>query len=134
MAINMLYIFRVSIAIAVFYLVFMLLFRKQKLFLMNRIYMIGAMFAAFVIPLITFRSEIVIPAATITFPVFSTDIQPLQVTTPVNYWKKAFELIFFVGVAALFIRIIISHFKVWVIVKKTSLKTDRKSTRLNSSH
>ena len=123
MAVNLLYIFRVSIAIAVFYLAFMLLFRKQKLFLLNRFYMIGAMLIAFVIPLITFRTEIIIPAVSITIPVLSADIQPLQTSSSGNDWKEVFELIFFAGVAILFIRIVISHLKVRVIVKNASPKT-----------
>ena len=121
--VNLLYIFRVGIAIAVFYLAFMALFRKEKMFSLNRIYMIGALFAAFIIPLISFHKDIILPAAAISMPSLSTNAQPLQASASNDYQGKYIELIFLAGVIISSIHFIISHFKVWMIVKRSSRKT-----------
>ena len=88
MTVNLLYSFRVGIAIAVFYLAFMALFRKEKMFYLNRFYMIGAIFAAFIIPLISFHKDIILPAAAISIPSLSTDAHPLQANVSNDYQEK----------------------------------------------
>ncbi|SHN35358.1 BlaR1 peptidase M56 [Cyclobacterium lianum] len=57
------YLLKVAIATAVFYLSYLLLLRKSKQFVFNRVYLAGSFLAAFVIPLISFtKSSYVSPA------------------------------------------------------------------------
>ena len=60
MELHLPYLLRVSIAIAVFYIAYFLMFRNEKSFLFNRYYLIFSMLTSFVIPLFTFTEQVVI--------------------------------------------------------------------------
>lgn len=49
------YIIKVSAAMAVFWMTYRLVFRKEKQFLFNRVYLLGALLISYVIPLFSFR-------------------------------------------------------------------------------
>ncbi|MEX0884061.1 MAG: hypothetical protein WDZ72_11365, partial [Cyclobacteriaceae bacterium] len=62
------YLLKVSIGTAVFYATYHFLFRKNKQFVFNRIYLSGSFIAAFIIPLITFQTTSYFSRATTYFP------------------------------------------------------------------
>ena len=100
----LLYIFRASIAMTVFYLVYLLLFRKEKMFLFNRCYLISAMLASFVIPLFTFSVQIIVPLTVTTIqPVFAS-VQPVQIDSQNIDWNRIVALAFFAVLIILSIR------------------------------
>lgn len=58
----LLYLLKVAVAIAVFYAVFHLLFRNRKQFVFNRAYLLFSFAASFLIPLLTFKTGLVLSA------------------------------------------------------------------------
>src|SRR5690554_2467323 len=58
----LLYLLKVAVAITVFYAVFHLLFRNRKQFVFNRAYLLFSFAASFLIPLLTFRTGLVLSA------------------------------------------------------------------------
>ena len=104
-------------------MVYLLLFQKEKIFLFNRFYLISAMFISFVIPLLTFSVQIVVPLEVTTIQPVPANIQPFQSTSQKIDWNKIMELAFFTVMVVLSVRIVAGHVKVWRIVKKASRKT-----------
>ena len=128
MEIDLPYILRVSIAMAAFYIAYMLLFRKEKMFLFNRYYLITSMLASFLIPLITFSKQIEVPAimtsvqqalnpASVPYPI------TLAASTPANLNSQLIiQLLFLSGFIFLFTVFITGHIKAWWIIHKASIK------------
>jgi len=141
------YLLRVAIAITSFYMAYFLLFRKEKIFLFNRYYLIISMLLSFIIPLITFTKQIVVPEAIIpaqadqvylstqyatTLPtsiesasIQSTSLGAASIPAFFHYLNLQLILeIFFVSGFVFFLVILITgHIKVWIIVKKSYKKS-----------
>ena len=120
MEVNLPYLLRVAIALTVFYLAYHLLFKKEKMFLFNRLYLILSMLLSFFIPLITFHEQIVLPEVMVA-------VQPAQIivtqpSSPDFNWQLATELLFLSGFLFFLTVLISGHLKVWRIVKKSSKK------------
>ena len=118
------YILNVAIAITVFYLAYILLFRKEKIFLFNRFYLIMSMLVSFIIPLITFSeqaivSENMMPAQWLQVSA-PTQLADVPLTSPGFNWKHIPEIILISGFIFFLTSFIIGHLKVWQIVRKTS--------------
>ncbi|MGV8095583.1 MAG: M56 family metallopeptidase [Mangrovibacterium sp.] len=115
-----LYLIRTSIAQAAFYLAYLLLFKKGKHFLFNRIYLTGSMLVSFLIPLITFyvdapqRPLMVDLPATQLQTELNADIfgQPLS-------WQLIAGLIFISGFLGFLFKLIAGHLKTRIIIKRT---------------
>ena len=126
MEIDLPYFLRASIAMAVFFIAYLLLFRKEKMFFFNRYYLITSMLFSYIIPLITFNKQIEVPA-------FFTHIQPVQ-----NSWPNAYpivsttytstyldpqvilQLLFLSGFLFLLSVFITGHIRAWWIIHKSS--------------
>ena len=139
MELHLPYLLRVAIAITTFYMAYFLLFRKEKVFLFNRYYLIISMLLSFIIPLITFTKQIAAPEVVIpiqTDQIFSnvqsTSALPASIQSASS--KPAFipaiyhylnrqlilEILFLSGFVFFGVTLIIGHLKALLIVKKSS--------------
>ena len=127
MEINLSYFLHSSIAIAVFYLAYILLFTKEKIFLFNRFYLLMSMIISFIIPLITFREKRMLSEVIIPEQLFQsiTPTQPtsLALAPPVYNWQPILAILFIGGFVFFLIVLIIGHVKVWRLVHTTSKQT-----------
>ncbi len=118
---SLLYLLRTSVASAVFYMVYLLLFRKEKYFLFNRIYLLGSMTASFLIPLVTIRlkaPEIHVPLS------FIVTVKQEAPIAPGNSFydsglKGTISFLFFSGVLIFFTRLITGHLKALHILRNS---------------
>ena len=125
MNINLPYFANVAIAITVFYLAYLLLFSKEKMFVFNRIYLITSMLVSFIIPLITFTEQIVIPS---TAEVVGTVIETASIASetypPIFLFgltlNQLLALLFISGFVFFLTTLIIGHIKAMIIIKKSS--------------
>ena len=119
------YIFRVGLSLMVFYLVYRLFFQKEKMFAFNRFYLIGTIAASFMIPLLTFSVQVVIPSPD-NMTIQSLPMvypSPVQVIPNTTDWGQVLEWVFFAGLLVLAARVIMGHIKVWRVVKRAEPKT-----------
>ena len=122
MEFNLSYFLHVSIAIAVFYLAYLLLFRKEKIFLFNRLYLIVSMIVSFIIPHITFHKQIVMPE--VVMSIQSTEFVAASPTALSGFnIQLILKLLFLSGFVFFLSVMIIGHLKVWWIVHKSSKDT-----------
>ena len=118
---SLIYLLRVSVASAVFYLIYLLLFRKGKDFLFNRIYLIGAMLSSFLIPLLTIRlkaPEIHIPLSFIATGEHEATIAPGSSFYGFGL-KETISFLFFSGSLIFFIRLISGHLRTLYILRNS---------------
>jgi len=125
MNINLPYFANVAISIIVFYLAYLLLFSKEKMFMFNRIYLITSMLVSFIIPLITFTEQIVMPATagitdigTATTSNIPTALPPQTIFGLTLHQLPA--LLFISGFIFFLTVLIIGHIKALMIIKKSS--------------
>ncbi|MBN1819447.1 MAG: M56 family metallopeptidase, partial [Prolixibacteraceae bacterium] len=121
----LIYLGKVALAMCAFFLVFLMLFQKQKHFVFNRIYLLASMAISYLIPLITFTIIQKIEAAPI-LPEFSYNYfdsipysfaeEPVKTT---YYWYHYSFAILLLGVAGFFIHFLIGNFKALNIVRKS---------------
>ena len=127
MEIHLPYLLKAAIAITIFYLVYYLMFRRDKSFLFNRYYLIFSMLISFIIPLITFTEQIIIKETII--PVYSAQVYSSIPTsslslTPTGFTRQQILNILFLSGFVFFLTILLTgHFKVWSIVKKAIKKS-----------
>ena len=121
------YFVHVAISITVFYLAYILLFRKEKIFLFNRLYLILSMIVSFIIPLITFTeqkiiTETIMPVQLLQATV-STQFETVPYTSPGLNWQQILGILFISGFVFFLTVLITGHLKVWLIVRNASKKT-----------
>jgi len=125
MNINLPYFADVAIAITVFYLAYLLLFSKEKMFVFNRIYLITSMLVSFIIPLITFTEQIVMPV-TAGFSVtgMETVSSASEAFPPIILFGltlyQLLALLFISGFVFFLTTLITGHIKAMMIIKKSS--------------
>ena len=122
MNINLPYFIDVAIAITVFYLAYLLLFSKEKMFLFNRIYLITSILISFIIPLITFSEKIIMPNILQTVHESASimpDVSPRQTLYSI-IWQKLPEALFITGFITFLAILIAGHIKARIIIKKSS--------------
>lgn len=102
----LLYLLKVAVAIAVFYAVFHLLLQNRKQFVFNRAYLLFSFAASFLIPLITFKTELVLSAGPLdlTSVIFKA-AEPLEPSSPSesNFTYNHLLLIFYLVGVGLFL-------------------------------
>jgi uncharacterized protein (UPF0333 family) len=117
-----LYLIRTSIALAAFYLAYLLLFKKGKHFLFNRVYLTGSMLISFLIPLITFYVDAPHQPLMVDLP--ATQLQT-ELNADINLlgqilnWQLIAGLIFISGFLGFLFRLIAGHLKAHTIIKRT---------------
>ena len=139
MEINLPYILRVAIALAIFYILYFTLFRKGKNFLFNRIYFIGVVLMSITIPMLKFQVEVFVQKGPITLlsSYFQSSVSDARFAdSPVQQSESVFEAVwlyisqldwseilwvfFGLGAGALLLRMVIGHFKIRKIVRNAS--------------
>lgn len=126
------YLLKASIGITVFYLAYFILFRNEKNFRFNRIYLLSAMIISFIIPLIRFSIKVPAPE---TLSIFNLEIQEVsatEISKPIPGSFQLYKLIFslYITVSILFlIHFLTGIIKAFFIVKK-SQKKEIHSTRI----
>jgi len=114
------YLLRTSIALAAFYLAYLLLFQKRKHFRFSRIYLAASMLISYLIPLITFQVDA--PAVPV-YPVIP--VQQVQVSpeTAVRFFWELFSreqitaAIFLFGLVLFLVRLTTGHLRALVLIK-----------------
>jgi beta-lactamase regulating signal transducer with metallopeptidase domain len=99
------YLLKVSLGTTVFYATYFFLFRKSKGFVFNRFYLSGSFLAAFIIPLITFSTEVQLSEASTYFSEsFGTRVgsAPSPATGTDNYATVA-AMVFYLYVIGLLV-------------------------------
>ncbi len=119
------YIGKSSVATAVFYLVFLLLFQKQKHFVFNRIYLPGSLALSFVIPLITFSSVQYLEATTTvnsdTFAYLSGETELMSSSFQWEWYHYLFGVYLLVSAMFLF-HLVFGHFKAFSIIRRSRMQ------------
>ena len=149
MEVNLPYIFRVALALTVFYTVYFTLFREGKNFLFKRIYFVAAALMSITIPMLSFQVEVVAQNEPLTFVTLSSYIQSSAVQSSafdIRFvdnreqqaesiiqtichhisqfgWSGIMWVLFALGVAGLLLRMLMGHFKIRKVVKNASLHT-----------
>lgn len=115
------YLLRASIAMAAFYLAYLLLFQKRKHFRFNRIYLTGSMLISYCIPLITFEVKAPPVPALVSVPVPQVQASP---DTAVRFfwelfsWEQIAVTVFVFGFLIFMIRWVVGHFRALVLIKR----------------
>ena len=122
---NLPYPIDVAIAITIFYMAYLLLFSKEKMFAFNRTYLITSMLVSFIIPLITFTEYVVMPATIEVTEIGISTTSDMPVTSPSQVFfgislQQLPELLFFSGFVLFLTILITGHIKVLMIIKKSS--------------
>ena len=121
MEIHLPYLLRVAIAITIFYLAYFLMFRREKTFLFNRIYLISSMLISFIIPLFTFTKQIFVPETIIAVQSSVQSAAPTHLPTTIGFdLIMILNILFLAGFAFFLSLLLTGHIKVWRIVKKAS--------------
>lgn len=115
------YLLRASIALAAFYLAYLLLFQKRKHFRFSRIYLAGTMLISFFIPLITFQVDA--PAQPV-YPAISVQQVQASPETAVRFFWELFSreqitaAIFLLGFCFFLVRITTAHLRALALIKQ----------------
>ena len=115
------YLLRTSIALAAFYLAYLLLFQKSKHFRFNRIYLAGSMLISYFIPLITFRADAAPVPAYPDLPVQTVPASPEAVVRffwEVFSWEQVAAAVFVFGFVLFLIRLAAGHLRALVLIKR----------------
>ncbi|MEL7588226.1 MAG: carboxypeptidase-like regulatory domain-containing protein [Prolixibacteraceae bacterium] len=117
----MLYLLRVSIALAAFYLAYLLLFEKRKYFRFNRIYLAGSMLISYFIPLITFQVDAPPVPARLNIPVQPVQTSPETVIRffwEIYSWEQIMAAVFIFGSFIFLIRLAAGHLRAMVLISR----------------
>ena len=114
------YFVKVAFAIAAFYLTFLLLFRQQKQFRFNRLYLNGSLLLSFVIPLITITITRTASKQVVILTYTNTEVSPVVVNAPAGFDFQQF-LIWGYGIIAFlfFLHLLTGYLKAISIVRKS---------------
>ncbi|MBN1821083.1 MAG: hypothetical protein JW833_10210, partial [Prolixibacteraceae bacterium] len=127
MSLFFVYLFKSSVSLALFYIVFRLVMRRDKNHSLNRFLLLGILAASAIIPLLNFqlfREEVVIQPVSVIrdfiyTPVEFADIsqptilaEPVQKGIEINWWLLAYSL----AIVVLFARLVISLVRVIQLV------------------
>ena len=110
---------KVAVALAVFYMFYRLLLKKETFHRFNRFVLVGTVVLSFVLPLciITIHKSVEMTAA----PVGSVAVGELVTTAPVAattpWWPMALIILFWAGVTFVLIRELISVFSIDLIIR-----------------
>ncbi len=122
----LIYISKVALSVGVFYLAFLVLFKNQKHFVFNRLYLPVSLAISFIIPLITFTSiKYVEPV-----PVGEFNGVPASTQLPGIVQNQKFFLewthylfgIYILGFVVLLFQLVFGHFKAIQIVRKSTVQ------------
>ena len=111
------YLIESSVCLAVFYLVFLLFFRKDPYLVRNRFYLISSLILSLVIPLISFQPTAAIKEITDQFSVVTGQLKSQTIFEPVdqsgtNLWELAYWIGFFTSGIYLLVRLIVLFIKI----------------------
>ena len=149
MEVNLPYIFRVALALTVFYIVYFTLFREEKNFLFKRIYFIAAGLMSITIPMLSFQVEVVAQNESLTIVPLYSYIQSYAIQSSAfevqiandsvqqaesvlqTIWRHISQIgwleiiwaLFTIGAAVLLLRMVGGHSKIRRVVKNASLHT-----------
>ncbi len=132
----LIYVGKVAVALAVFYMFYRLLLRKETFHRMNRIVLVGSMVLAFVIPLciITIHRPMVMDAQPVE--------QTLAVAAPASegiapaaeashpWWPAALAILYFAGVVFMLARVVISILSIRRIVRRGQLVSEEDGCKI----
>ena len=117
----MFYLLRVSIALAAFYLAYLLLFQKKKYFRFNRLYLAGSMLISYFIPLITIQVDAPrVPAyPNILVPQVQTSPEPvIHFFWEIFNWEQLVAALFLFGSFIFLIRLAAGHLRALALIRR----------------
>jgi len=120
----LLYIGKSALAAGAFFLLYLALFRHQKHFVFNRIYLPVSMALSFLIPLITFTSVRYLeatPAASNSFAYLAESTQTYVEPVFEMQWYHYLSGIYVLGIVSFLAYLILGHARAISIIRKSSL-------------
>ncbi|MFC2130729.1 TonB family protein [Bacteroidota bacterium] len=118
------YMIEAGVCLSLFYLTYRLLLHRDTFFSINRYFLIITLFAALLIPVVSFTSnanEGVMYYGTIQTIIVTADNIENTVKTSLNSWEIA-AIIYLTGVAIFFIKFIVQMIQLMMLIKKNGIK------------
>lgn len=131
----LIYIAKSSVLTGIFILVYLLLLKNDTSFEMNRKFLLGGIFASFILPLIQFTKIVVIENAVLesNFPISEAAAGiPVQQAAVWNWWEIA-GMIYFIGIAFLSIRFLLQLISLWRNIQNQPKRKDGKFIFVSSA-
>lgn len=134
---TLIYFGKSAMTLAIFYLLFHFVFRKQKQFVFNRLYLLASFVLSFIIPAITItitknvapapvQPLMDVPLAIPDFPVI--EAPATEIVEPFN-WMNYLLYAFIAGIAISLVHLLIGHIRAISIVRKADID-EYSSTRI----
>lgn len=121
----LIYLGKVSVAVAAFFLIYLLLYRSQKQFRFNRFFLLGALLASFFLPLITFTVVRTVFQSTVVVPANDEAVVQQVVLLPETgsfRYEKVLFVIYWIGVFFFLLRLLAGNLKAFSIVRKSRIE------------
>ncbi len=121
----LIYISKVALASAAFYLAYLILFQNRKQFIFNRIYLPGMLALSFIIPLVTFTTVQYIEAPITdlnSFALLSESTEAITYSESYSLWPHYLFGIYLLGVAGFFFHLVTGHIKAMQIIRGSRMK------------
>lgn len=121
----LIYLGKVSVAVAAFFLIYLLLYRSQKQFRFNRFFLLGALLTSFFLPLITFTVVRTVFQPTVVVPANDEAVVQQVVLLPETgffRYEKVLFVIYWIGVFFFLLRLLAGNLKAFSIVRKSRIE------------
>ncbi len=110
---------KVALAIAVFYIFYLIMFRHRKQFRFNRLYLSGSFILSFFIPLITITISQPIARQMVILPISGDEVSPVASDVPAGIDVFRLLLYGYLGVTALFfLHLVTGYIQAVFIIRK----------------
>jgi len=119
------YLVESSVCLAIFYMVYWFLLRRDTFFLINRMYLLFVSILSMMIPLIPFRmipGEAIYSAAILLDPVLITPAKIEHYANQHLQWSEIAFLIYITGVIIFLFRFLFQLFQLFFIIRRSGIK------------
>ena len=117
----LLYLVKVSVSIVAFFLLYLALFQKKKLFRFNRLFLLGSMIISFFIPFVTFQVDVPPVAVSTSYaettPNIAISASASRWPADVD-WKMISFYTVIAGMVVFLLNLLVSSLKAWSIIRK----------------
>ena len=114
---------KVAVALAIFYMFFRLLLKKETFHRFNRVVLLGATVLSFLLPfcIITIRKVVDMPAIEVGGAAADAALAPVAAAPATPGWQVALAVLFFAGVAFVLVRFLVSILSILRILHRGEL-------------
>ena len=129
----LIYEVKVAVALAIFYMFFRLLLKKETFHRFNRIVLLGATVLSFLLPfcIITVRKVVEMPPIEVGAAAADPALAPVAAVAPATpWWQVALAVLFFAGVAFVLFRLAVSILSIRRIIRRGELVREEDGCRI----